>query len=100
MKRRNGIKVGLESTPRKTKRENKVVLQIRLRPDLQEFIDAVQADGIFKTKTAVVESALDFLRNYMALQKESNAKYGLTASIYSDLNFELVSLLASPSDSA
>ncbi len=97
MKRRNGIKVGVKSNESKPKKANKMPFQIRLRPDLKEFIDALQSDGSFKTQTAVVEGALEFLRHYMTDQKKMYAKYGLHPYYASGLP---VSPSASPSDSA
>ncbi len=97
MKRRNGIKVGVKDTQRKV-RKNKVILHFRIKPELQEFIDNAFNNGEFKTKTAVVESALEFLQAYMTSQRRVYDKYGLTPPKYSDINLEIPEV--SPSDSA
>ncbi len=96
MKRRNGVKVGVKDTPSK-ERKNKVILHFRIKPELQEFIDEQFNNGSFKTKTAVVEGALEFLRAYMTDQKKMYAKYGLHPYYASGLP---VSPSVSPSDSA
>ncbi|MCP3940271.1 MAG: hypothetical protein GY710_02145 [Desulfobacteraceae bacterium] len=84
-RRRNGIKIGTRERV-KEKRENKVVLNVRIKPELQEFIDSAYSNGDFKTKTAVVENALEFLRSYMTVQEKTYSKYGLTPPKYSDVN--------------
>ncbi len=114
MKRRNGIKVGVKSEESKPKKANKMPFQIRLKPDLQDFIDEQFNNGSFKTKTAVVESALEFMRAYIARQEESRRRlplkpedvrkwidsYILRQKESQHVSEHPASLSASPSDSA